>query len=292
MISAVSHAVFRPPDQEAGHSLSLLGAEEGSTYMPRIDNPMEPVGRLKISHSIAAQLELLMTQGVYEVGGRLPAERDLTERFGVGRSTMREALRLVEAEGMLRIAHGVGVFVISDSKRPEHGRSLLLVDGELTVPELFEVRSALDRDAADLAARRITPDETEKLTSILAAAEGPDVDDDEFVRLDARLHRTIAEITKNRLLLHIADSISGPFVRHSQQVIGLPGRREAAHAGHRAIVAAIVARKAARACQAALAHLQMAESDLVALLESRTPDSPAAVRQRVRPTKGTVHVIT
>jgi GntR family transcriptional regulator, transcriptional repressor for pyruvate dehydrogenase complex len=239
--------------------------------MPRIDNPIKPVRRLKVSDSVAAQLELLITQGVYEIGERLPAERDLAERLGVGRSTMREALRLVEAGGMLRIAHGVGMFVISDSKRPEHGRSLLLVDNEFTVPELFEVRSALERDAAGLAARRITPAEAENLKSILAAAEGPDVDDDEFVRLDALLHRTIAEITKNGLLLRITDSIGNPFVRYSHQVIGLPGRRETAHAGHRAIVAAIIERKAAKAREAALGHLRWAESDVVAFLNGRTP---------------------
>jgi GntR family transcriptional repressor for pyruvate dehydrogenase complex len=239
--------------------------------MPRIDNPIEPVRRLKISDSVAAQLELLITQGVYEVGERLPAERDLAERFGVGRSTVREALRLVEAEGMLRIAHGVGVFVISDSKRPEQGRNVLLVDNEFTVPELIEVRSALERDAAGLAARRITPAEAEKLESILAAAEGPDVDDDEFVRLDALLQRTIAEITKNGLLLRVTDSISDLFVKYSKQVIGLPGRREKAQAGHRAIVAAIVKRKPASARKAVSEHLRETESDLVAFLNYRTP---------------------
>jgi GntR family transcriptional repressor for pyruvate dehydrogenase complex len=239
--------------------------------MPRIDNPIEPVRRLKISDSVAAQLELLITQGVYEVGERLPAERDLAERFGVGRSTMREALRLVQAEGMLRIDHGVGVFVIRDSKRPEHGRGLLLVDEEFTVPELFEVRSALERDAAGLAARRITPAEAEKLESILAAAEAPDVDDDEFVRLDALLQRTIAEITKNGLLLRVTDSISDLFVTYSKQVIGLPGRREKAQAGHRAIVAAIVKRKPASARKAVSEHLRETESDLVAFREGRTP---------------------
>jgi GntR family transcriptional regulator, transcriptional repressor for pyruvate dehydrogenase complex len=239
--------------------------------MPRIDNPIEPVRRLKISDSVAAQLELLITQGVYEVGEKLPAERELAERFGVGRSTMREALRLVEAEGMLRIDHGVGVFVIRDSKRPEPGRGLLLVDEEITVPELFEVRRALERDVAGLAARRITPAEAEKLESILAAAEGPDVDDDEFVRLDALLQRTIAEITKNGLLLRVTDSIMDLFVRYSKQVIGLPGRRQSAHAGHRAIVAAIVERKPAKARQAVRQHLHETESDLVAFLQDRTP---------------------
>jgi GntR family transcriptional repressor for pyruvate dehydrogenase complex len=238
--------------------------------MPRIDNPIEPVRRLKISDSVAAQLELLITQGVYEVGERLPAERELAERFGVGRSTMREALRLVEAEGMLRIDHGVGVFVIRDSRRPEHDRGLLLV-GDVTVPELFEVRLALERDAAGLAARRITPAEAEKLESILAAAVAPDVDDDEFVRLDALLQRTIAEITKNGLLLRVTDGIADLFVKYSKQVIGLPGRREKAHAGHRAIVAAIVGRKPASARKAVSEHLRETESDLIAFRDDRTP---------------------
>jgi len=108
--------------------------------MPRIDNPIEPVRRLKISDSVAAQLEFAHYAG--RIRSRRKAfQRNVTwaERFGVGRSTMREALRRVEGRWDAPDCSRRGCVRASNSKRPEHGRGLLLVDDEFTVPELFEV---------------------------------------------------------------------------------------------------------------------------------------------------------
>lgn len=220
-----------------------------------------PVRRLKLADSVAAQLEGLIIEGTYEIGDRLPSERELAERFGVGRSSMREALRMVEAAGLLRIDHGVGVFVLRRTKNDE-ARSLLLLD-DVTVPELFEVRRALEREAAGLAARRITAAESDALLAILDESEAEDVSNQHFVTLDAKFHRMVTQVSKNRLMERLAATIEPLFIQYSLQVIGLPDRRCTAQAGHRRIAEAIVNRRAEDARRAAIAHLRAVETDIV-----------------------------
>lgn len=232
---------------------------------------IQPVRRLKLSDSVAAELERKIMRGDYAVGEKLPAERDLAGQFGVGRSSMREALRLVEAEGLLRIEHGIGVFVSSNTKRPPAlGPDVLVLDG-YTIPELFEVRLALERDAAGLAARRVTPAEVAALEGIVSRASDPDLSDDEFIQLDAEFHRTVVTTTKNTLLLRVFESIEPLFVTYSHRVIQLAGRRQVAHVGHEAIVEAIAARRPREARAAIVRHLREVERDIVEHLEHAEP---------------------
>jgi GntR family transcriptional repressor for pyruvate dehydrogenase complex len=227
---------------------------------------IEPVRRLKVSDSVAAQLEQLITGGGYQAGEKLPAERVLAEQFGVGRSSMREALRLVEATGLVRTEHGIGVFVADTSKRLP-GLSELLVVDDFTVPELFEVRLPLEREAAGLAARRISPADAQELERIIQAAADPGLTDTQFIELDAELHRTIAEASNNRLLVKLMCSIEPFFFSYSHRVIGLPERRAVAHAGHCKIVEAILGKRVRDAQNAAVTHIREVERDIVMHLE-------------------------
>ncbi|TKG58796.1 FadR/GntR family transcriptional regulator [Prauserella endophytica] len=231
---------------------------------------IEPVRRLKVSDSVAAQLEQLIEQGEYQPGDKLPPERALAEQFGVGRSSMREALRLVEANGLLRTEHGIGVFVVSNTKSAPMLSELLLFD-DFTVPELFEARLSLERDAAGMAARRITDNEAEELQRILDEAGNPSLSNDAFVKLDAELHRAIVKATKNRIWERVYESIMPLFITYSHRVIQLPGRRESAHNSHRRIVAAILARSVREARSAAVKHIREVEREIVKHLDPAEP---------------------
>jgi GntR family transcriptional repressor for pyruvate dehydrogenase complex len=189
-------------------------------------NGIEPVRRLKVSDSVAAQLEQLILRGDFKPGEKLPPERVLSEQFGVGRSSMREALRMVEASGLVRTTHGVGVFVTDSKAKP----------------------------GTDL--RRL-----------IADASDPELSDEGFVKLDAELHRAIAKITQNGLLLRIMDSIQPLFLTYSYRVIELPGRRAVAHAGHAKIVEAIAAHHIRDARNAAVKHIREVEQDIVRHLQ-------------------------
>ncbi|TQM13318.1 FadR/GntR family transcriptional regulator [Pseudonocardia kunmingensis] len=226
---------------------------------------IEPVRRLKVADSVAEQLERMISRGDFKPGDKLPPERVLADQFGVGRSSMREAIRVVEVNGLLRSDHGVGVFVVSNSRRTSDLSQLLVLD-EFTVPELFEVRITLERDSAGLAAKRITADEAAELQGIISGMADPDLSDEAFVSLDADLHRAIAQATKNRLLIKLHSTIEPLFVDYSHKVITLPGRREHAHAGHCAIVDAVVGRRVRDARTAAVRHIRDVERDIIAHL--------------------------
>lgn len=226
---------------------------------------IEPVRRLKVADSVAEQLELMIGRGDFAPGDKLPPERVLAEQFGIGRSSMREAIRIVEANGMLRTDHGIGVFVVSRARRTPD-LSQLLILGEHTVPELFEARITLERDAAGFAAQRVVPDDATVLHDIITAMADPDLSDEGFVALDADLHRTITKITRNPILLTLHSSIEPLFVDYSLQVIGLPGRRETADIGHRAIVDAVTGKRVREARTAAVRHIRDVERDIIANL--------------------------
>jgi GntR family transcriptional repressor for pyruvate dehydrogenase complex len=216
--------------------------------------------RNKLSDTVAQKLESLIVAGEFSVGAKLPNEKVLAEQFGVGRSSMREAVRTLEAAGFLRSAHGVGVFVITDRPRPGQIDQALL--GGVTMSDLFETRMAIESKAAELAARRLTDHHTELLRSIVAAANDPDICDADFVALDGRLHRQVAEASGNPLLLHVWDSISPQFEEYSLKVIGMPGRLQRAHADHCGIVDAIIGRDAALAAQRAHDHVAAVQAEL------------------------------
>jgi GntR family transcriptional regulator, transcriptional repressor for pyruvate dehydrogenase complex len=237
---------------------------------------IQPVRRLKVSDSVAAQLEQLILRGSYRVGDRLPPERELAEQFGVGRSSMREALRRIETHGLITIDHGRGTFVAADVRRAGQN-GILLIDG-FTVPELIDVRLSLEGDAASLAARRIVAKEKVALTEVVTAADDLSLSDDEFIQLDWQIHRQIAAATKNTLLLRLTDSLEGLFDMYSHRVIQLPDRRALAQKGHREIVAAVVNNQARAARNAATRHIHEVERDIAAhltrLKEAREPDGP------------------
>lgn len=241
--------------------------------MTQAVSKIERVERLKVSDSVAAQLVQLITRGSYAVGEKLPSERVLAEEFGVSRSSMREAIRGIEATGMLNSSHGVGVFVVSNSL-PAQTQSNLLVFDEFTVPDLFEVRRMIERDAAGWAAQRITPSIVAELEDIIEKSGSPDLSDEDFVQLDVKLHQTIAKASRNGLLATIYGALEPAMLKYSLRVISLPGRRDHAHVGHQRIVDAITGGRVRDARSAAAAHISDVERDIAKSLAKPGP-SPA-----------------
>jgi GntR family transcriptional repressor for pyruvate dehydrogenase complex len=218
------------------------------------------VARNKLSDTVAQTLESLIVAGEFAVGAKLPNEKVLAEQFGVGRSSMREAVRTLEAAGFLRSAHGVGVFVVTD--RPAPGRIDQSLLGGITMSDLMETRMAIESKAAELAARRLTDHHAELLRSVVGTVDVPSISERDFVALDGRLHRQIAEASGNPLLLHMWESIAPQFEEYSLKVIGLPDRLQRAHADHCAIVDAILDRDPELAARRAHDHVAAVQAEL------------------------------
>lgn len=229
--------------------------------MSRNGTPAERGPRHRLSDEVAERLERAIVSGEYPVDTKLPNEKTLAEEFGVGRSSMREAVRTLQAAGYLRSAHGVGVFVISSRPTTVGAVEHSLVGG-YTMSDLFEARVAIEGQTAALAAQRVTSHHRERLQSIIRSASDTGVDEAAFVALDAAFHRQVADASGNPLLLHMWESIAVQFEEYSMRVISLPGRLQRAHEDHAGIARAIIARDGELAARLAREHVLAVQEEL------------------------------
>jgi DNA-binding FadR family transcriptional regulator len=144
----------------------------------------------KVLDTIAAEI----ASGVYPVGTRLPAERDLTERFGVSRPTIREAMIGLELQGMVEARKGSGVYVLAASSP---GRDTELDIGAF---EITEARRMLEGEVAAVAATEIDAERLAELHDLLERMADPDTELAEAA--DRRFHIAIAEATGNAVIIN------------------------------------------------------------------------------------------
>jgi GntR family transcriptional repressor for pyruvate dehydrogenase complex len=221
-----------------------------------------PVKQLKLSDAVAAQLESLVRSGHFGAEGKFPSERDLAEQFGVGRSSMREAISKLETLGIIVSTHGVGTFVLDASEQSQRSMSLLSA-GEVTALELFNVRYTVEPAGAAMAAVRRTAKDIQDLKAILKEASVPGISPKEFVKLDSEFHSLIATATRNRLFIQIYQQITPHHSIYSEKVISFENRLALAHEGHLKILSAIIAQDENEAKKQAHSHLKFAEKALV-----------------------------
>jgi GntR family transcriptional repressor for pyruvate dehydrogenase complex len=142
----------------------------------------------------------LISEGSLAPGGRLPAERDLAGKFGVSRSSLRQALKVLEIMGVIsqRVGDGTYLNIAAPSILSEPMEFLILLDG-ITFHELMEARLIVEPKLAARAAERATPEDVAELARIHAAMERNQADSLRFVEQDLLFHRTIYRIAGNRV---------------------------------------------------------------------------------------------
>jgi len=164
--------------------------------------------------SIADALRREILRGTYAPGDRLPAERDLAVRLGAHRSSVREALRKLEQQGLVAIRHGGGARVRGlEFASLEVARELLFVDGALNRPaleQLLEVHEMLICGATRLAVEKATPAEREEARALLARLVHERDDDDAFIDGVEQLLDLIVRASRN-LVLHLARRTVNPL---------------------------------------------------------------------------------
>ncbi|MFK0152772.1 FadR/GntR family transcriptional regulator [Streptomyces sp. NPDC090493] len=217
------------------------------------------IGRGRIADQIVDDLRERILSGELPNGSRLPAERDLAERYGVSGSTVREAVRVLATVGLVSVRHGAGTFVTaeSDTMIGMSIASLVRLEG-IGAREVLGMLGALNRYAAQLATEEASDAE---IASFRVAAEKLAViDDSDRVLEDLRAFtRCLSEISHNALLIavcrlladvqvELAFAMSGGQVAEWRRVVG------GLHADRLAVVEAVESRSARRAAEAVEAH--------------------------------------
>jgi GntR family transcriptional repressor for pyruvate dehydrogenase complex len=216
---------------------------------PWIEN-LQSLTSGRLSRQVVQQFQELVKRGELTAGDRLPPERELAERFGVGRNSIREALRELDMIGLVESRHGEGTFV----RAPDAGQLMAPFRSviELSSPaaaSVLEFRLAFEPGVAELAARNLTDEGEAVLRRALDEFE------DALARRqahaehsDAAFHFAVAQVTNNptviavhRALLELLTTFRSKLTRDAYEL----NHRVAA--GHRELYEAIVSRDAERA---------------------------------------------
>lgn len=162
----------------------------------------------RIYHDIACQIKHAIEVGEFCPGDQLPSERDLAEMFGVGRTTVREALRTLETEGLVIVRHGQGTFIAEPemSSLADHFAELI-TQNECTPAQVLEARCGVEVHLARLAALKREPQHIEQLQRCLQDMEYLVQQGTPAMGPDQKFHLIVAQAAKNLILLTLFENI-------------------------------------------------------------------------------------
>ncbi len=200
----------------------------------------------------------------HKPGDRLPTEMELKDQLGVGRSTVREALRVLQALGMVEIRSGKGAFVREAARPTVANVKNWFVRNETEIGELVEVRMAIEQLAARLAVARGSEKQLRQVSEIQEAFKRALVrgDNVELAMLDESFHNAIIEASNNPLLVRIGKVIADAFMEYRTRSFAVKENIEHAVAPHDAIVGALRARNEVEATEAIRVHLNVSMDDV------------------------------
>jgi GntR family transcriptional repressor for pyruvate dehydrogenase complex len=221
---------------------------------------------------LARQIRGTIQSGNYRRGDRLPPIVEMAKRFEVGQPSIREALKKLEAMGVVQIRHGAGVFVTRSEEvlvvaTPDYAGTVtkkLLLD-------LIHARIPIESQSAGDAVRNATPEQLAELRRILAEA-GQNLGDDEVLNsVNMEFHSKIAQASGNSVTAQLLNVLHELFTDEQRLILGIFGSREADHQGHLEILDAIERRDEQLAVERMRTHL---ESVRAAILRWNPEDHP------------------
>lgn len=189
---------------------------------------LTPVARTSLVDEVIFAIQKMLAEQAWSAGTKLPSEQELGRQLGVGRSTVREALRVLGHLGLVESRTGIGTYVTDRSMpqgRVEHPRT------PEVLMELFEIRRAIEIPAARLAAERRTGEQMQRIKKAWAACEEAVIADsaDEFARLDYLFHLAIVEATQNRFLVDAYRGLGTAFAGYVNTILGQGPLRSMLH---------------------------------------------------------------
>ena len=215
-----------------------------------------PVQRVTAAQAVADRLLAMIRKGALRPGDQLPTERELAERLGVGRSSVREAMQVLATLNVVEARAGAGTFVrqprFADFLTPE---TLGLLAANTRALELLEAREMIEPPTARLAALRGTEDDFRAIERILADHEAAMEAGQPVTEYAAGFHVLVAQASHNRIATTFMESILGLLTARGRKVDGNRDYALQDLTEHRAILEVLRTRDGDRAAEAMLHHI-------------------------------------
>ena len=235
---------------------------DGRALSPGAD--WRPVTRSLTYQLVVERVEEQILGGVLKVGDHLPPERELAAMLGASRPAVREGLRMLEAQGVLRtVGAGPGSATVVSALPSEALTRLLrlhLALSSFRPADVVDARVMLERRSAELAARHATPTEHDSMRAALDRMDDPALPMEEFNELDTEFHVSVADAGDNQLVADMTRAIRGA-VRDSllqafHELDDWPATAVRLRAEHRAVYDAVVSGDPALAADTLERHIR------------------------------------
>lgn len=228
----------------------------------RANIPYEQIRSGRLYEQIVTQIEEKILAGELIAGDRFPAERELANQFGVSRTAVREAMKVLRQKGLAESRPGRGTFVTErTASAVRHSLNVMIqVRKGDTLENLVEVRAILEPEIAAWAALRRDAQDLQALEQAVKEAEA-EVDAENFIASDLDFHRILVAATKNPLLMALTDAMLGPLREQREQTFVASGGARRGNIYHRRILEAVAGGDPAAARQAMQAHLEQVRTD-------------------------------
>ncbi len=252
--------------------------------------PFKTIQKRTLSGEVVEQILSLIHSGQLRPGDKLSSERELSQAFNIGRSSVREAIKILETTGLVRTTtRGKEICLPRSANIPGFD----IAADRTNIREVFEARKAIEIELSGLAAERASSDEVHAMQQALIVE---DATRSAVAAGDIAFHRALVRSAHNSVLSEVYNSITGLLFQHFKYYpLAWANNKEdpkqfilRVNKDHMAIISAIEARDAALAKLAMKTHLDRAESGLLASLDEQYRGSgeasaaaePASRRQR------------
>ncbi|MCM3763870.1 FadR/GntR family transcriptional regulator [Neobacillus niacini] len=222
------------------------------------------ISRKGISEQVADSIKKKIQAGVYQVGERIPGEREMGIELSVSRNTVREAYKILEAYGYLQVKHGTGVFVASPEHQIQKVTEALFVSTE-HIKDFFSVRKILEEWTVKWAIENSNEDQFTELEQIVNEANEmvkEKIDYKKLGELDHKFHITIAKNSNNVVLNGIMNYLIDLLSESRNKSIQIPGRALQSVQEHTQILQAIKQKNSELAQQCMKNHLESVERSI------------------------------
>jgi GntR family transcriptional repressor for pyruvate dehydrogenase complex len=223
---------------------------------------LRPMQRSRLYEQLVERLLALIHELQLTAGDRLPPERELAASLGVSRASVRQALVVLEVQGLVEVRHGEGAILLET--RPDSTVLSAVAAHTRRLPEVIEAREALEVKLAALAAERRTDEDLARIDTALDEMERDVVSGERGLAGDEKFHGAVTAAARSTLLADLMAAISHAIRESRIESLSQPDRPRQSLASHRKIAEAIRNGDGAAAAEAMGEHIRLVSD--VALL--------------------------
>ena len=240
---------------------------------------LKAIRKTRIYEEVVSQVHEMVREGKFKAGDQLPSERELSETFKVSRTSVREALRALEAQGLVVSRTGAGTFVadlpIESLIAP---LAAMLIEEKGALADIFEMRKVIEPEIASLAAERATRRDIERMKKLLDKQRQQVNGGSTGVDADAEFHFAIGQATQNQAFEKVVSGLMEILSHSREESLQTPGRTRQSIESHQRILSAIAEHDKSKARKAMLHHIEQVEHNVFGSKKKKPESSVSEIQ--------------